>query len=267
MKMTIQVLVTSVKQSMPQALAARMNIQGKVLICNQAFEMGDICLIDGGGHTRMVSTTTIGVGINRNVGLMYCDADICLLADDDMRYVDGYRDMVNKAFDAHPEADVIVFNVASRNSARLLGNVGKNKRASRTDLSSIGIHGVAARVASIRRANIWFSPMFGGGAKYGSGEDAIFLQDLVKKGLTVWLCSKTIAYADQSNSTWFHGYSEKYFMDKGALFSAAYPRLCRIIALRSAWRYKLRNEVPELSWRQIYKMMVRGIDEYAKDIG
>ena len=52
----------------------------------------------------MITTTTHGVGINRNLALFYATGDILLLADDDMVYADGYPEMVRKAFADWPDA-------------------------------------------------------------------------------------------------------------------------------------------------------------------
>ena len=261
---SVEVLVTTVRQDAPLELHARMNLSGDLLICNQGPRAEFNTWRRGTARIRMISTNTVGVGINRNLGLAYCDADICLLADDDMAYVDGYEDMVRAAYRRHPDADVIVFNVESLNPARPLGAVTSNQRATRFDLAQLGIHGVAAKTDSLRRANIWFSPLFGGGTRHGSGEDALFLQDLLKKRLRVYMCSDTIAHATQADSTWFNGFSYKYFFDKGALWEATYPGLSPLIALRSSLRYRFLRDVrhPRL-WR-MYRTMLRGAREFRR---
>jgi glycosyltransferase involved in cell wall biosynthesis len=262
MNLSLEVLVTSVGQENPLDLHARMNLKGDLLISNQGSRVEYGCWQHGTSRVRMVSTNTRGVGINRNIGLCYCDAEICLLADEDMTYVDGYEDMVHAAYALYPDADVVLFNVRSLNPERPLSEIRARKRANRFDLAQFGVTGVAAKVDSVRRANIWFSPLFGGGARHGSGEDALFLQDLLKKKLKVYLSPETIAYAKQAESTWFNGYSPKYFFDKGALFAAAYPRLSPIIALRSSLRYRFQKGVRSPTLWRLYRTMLRGAREF-----
>lgn len=264
MTLSVEVLVTSVRQDAPLDLHARMNLTGNLLICNQGPKAEFNTWRRGPARIRMISTNTIGVGINRNLGLAYCDADICLLADDDMTYVDGYENMVRDAYGRHPDADAIVFNVRSMNPARPLGEVLRNKRASRLDLAQLGIHGVAAKIESLRRANIWFSPLFGGGTRHGSGEDALFMQDLVKRGLRVYMCADTIAYAAQADSTWFTSFSYKYFFDKGALWEASYPGLSSLIALRSSLRYRFKRNIRHPTFWRMYRTMLRGAREFRR---
>ena len=60
--------------------------------------------------------------------------------------------------------------------------------------------------------------MFGPGGIYSHGEDTLFIVDSLKKGLKVYGVNVLIGSASNSSSTWFNGYDEKYFFDKGALF-------------------------------------------------
>ena len=72
------------------------------------------------GHVaKMISTQTRGVGINRNIALMYASADICIMADDDVRYEDDAEERILSEFERHPDADVIVFHFASDDSRRV----------------------------------------------------------------------------------------------------------------------------------------------------
>ena len=71
-----------------------MNIHSDVVFANQC-DHTSYDEIEFEGHTaKMISTQTRGVGKNRNLGLIYASADICLLADDDVVYNDGYEKTV-----------------------------------------------------------------------------------------------------------------------------------------------------------------------------
>ncbi|WCM69758.1 hypothetical protein LZD60_14275 [Clostridium perfringens] len=45
------------------------------------------------------------------MALLNANADICILCDDDVVYVDNYVDIVKRAFEEVDDADVIVFNI------------------------------------------------------------------------------------------------------------------------------------------------------------
>ena len=100
--------------------------------------------------------------------------------------------------------------------------------------------------------------MFGGGARYGSGEDTIFLKECLDKGLRVYAVPYAIAEIDQSAaSSWFTGYNEKYFYDRGALYASMYPLMWRAIALRFLLRHR-HSRKGGMAFRAALKNMLRG---------
>ena len=60
----------------------------------------------------MITTNTKGVGKNRNICLIFADAEYILFADDDVKYDDGVMEAVLKAFSDIPKADVIAFGIS-----------------------------------------------------------------------------------------------------------------------------------------------------------
>ena len=88
-----------------------MNVHSDVVFANQSDYTAYEELEFDGHKAKMISTQTHGVGINRNLALTYASADICLFADDDVVYVDDVENKVVAEFDAHPDADVIIFHI------------------------------------------------------------------------------------------------------------------------------------------------------------
>ncbi len=106
----LEVLVATMGQT-DFANVHEMNIQSDVFYANQADRVEFAESNINGNHCRMLTTHTRGVGINRNLGLLYARGDYLLFADDDLRYVDGYDKIIKKAFQEVPDADGILFNV------------------------------------------------------------------------------------------------------------------------------------------------------------
>jgi len=90
------------------SLLEKMNIQSDAIIGNQC-NRNEIEEFNYNGNTiKYLSFPERGVGLNRNNALMRATADICLFADDDVRYVDNYKDIIIEAFEQNPKADMIV---------------------------------------------------------------------------------------------------------------------------------------------------------------
>lgn len=201
----------------------QMNIHSDVVFANQAdrtsFEEKEF-----DGHlARMITTDTRGVGINRNLALTYAKGDICLFADDDVTYNDDMEEKVLAEFDAHPDADIIIFHLDTDSDRKQI-RYPETKKCSRFCKMPWGGVRIAVRLDSIRKANVWFTTLFGGGCIFSSGEDSMWLTDARKKGLVFYVSKETIGKVDFENSSWFSGFDEKMYYGKGAFYQAAHPK-------------------------------------------
>ena len=246
-----------------------MNIHSNVVFANQADRTDyDETEIEG-KCVRMITTATRGVGINRNLTLTYANADICLFADDDVTYCDNMEEIVLAEFSAHPDADVIIFHVDAGEKRKQI-SYPKTKKCRGFFRMPWGAVRIAFRLNSVKKANLWFTTLFGGGCVFPSGEDSIWLRDAKRKGLTFYVSKETIGKTDVEDSTWFTGYDEKFFFGKGASICALYNRWSGLISLYYLFRYRKAGELSlsrKMKWikigRKCYANMV-SFDEYKK---
>lgn len=254
----MQVLVATMHQK-DYTLLDKMNIQSNAIIGNQC-DKNEIEEFDYNGHKiKWLSLKERGVGLNRNTTLMRADDDICLFADDDVRYVDNYSEIIMKTYEEQPKADIIIFNMqVSRDNGPLCNIVHKDGFVGRKGVSSFGAYCVSARTRSLKTKNIVFHRMFGGGTEYSCGEDSIFLQDCVRRGLKVYTCTKTIGTVMHGESTWFDGFNEKYFIDKGVLYNYLYPRISKLLSVYHVIKH--RDMYAEFGLKKAICLMCKGTD-------
>ncbi len=258
--MNLQVLLSAMHQT-DHSIIERANIQSDAIIVNQTDEFKKEIFQHEGFTIQFLSFDERGVGLSRNTALMRADADIALIADDDIRYVDGYRQKVIAAFEANPEADMIVFNVPSKNPLRKSYQAKKVGRVRWYNCLRYGAYRMAFRVDRVKQKNIYFSLLFGGGARYSSGEDSIFIYDAIRSGLKVFHSDEVIGTVDQTVSTWFEGYTDTFFKDKGALFKALFPRSYPLFIMQYIIRQrKSFGETARLS--RVYSLMISGAKQY-----
>lgn len=204
------------------SLCSRMNLQSDAVIANQADTHSfDERRPDGTHSVKLITTPFRGLGLNRSTALLYATGDVCVLSDEDVVLADGYRVMVLDAFAALPRADIIAFNLElavgdSSRSQRLVRTV-RRVRAFQA-LRYASAPRLAFRRRSVLRANVWFSPLFGAGSPYSMGEETLFVADCLRKGLKVYVHPGILGSTSVEQSTWFDGYTDDYFHDKGALF-------------------------------------------------
>ncbi len=244
----------------------QMNIQTDVLFANQA--QGDYVweMKTPDITAKVITTKTRGVGKNRNIALENATGEICLFADDDVIYIDGYEKIILDAFSQKPDVDAIVFNVETIGKDMLRRTNLKMKRVRIHNCFNYGAVRIAVKLDSVKRNNLVFSEEFGGGAPYSSGEDSIFMSDMIKKKMKVYTHHGVIAKIPENESTWFCGYNEKYLYDKGALFCALSKPFASFLCLQDLLRHPRIYKENNIGLMRAYGFMKKGIKGYKKGI-
>lgn len=252
--MNIQTLVVTTNQN-DKSLPEKMNLQTDAVIGNQCGRE-EITEFEYNGHRmQYVSTATRGVGINRNETLMRAEGDICVLADDDMTFLPGYEAAVGEWFEKLPDADMLIFNLEG---GKKRYKHTKVKKINRFTYGKFGAARLAFRLRPVRFSGVMFHTMFGGGCEYSCGEDTLFLRDCLRKGLKIYGVPAALAQIRDGGSTWFQGYTDRYFFDKGVLYYALNPRLCKAHAMIHCLRY--RRKYGQYGWKKAVEQMMKGID-------
>ncbi|WP_276353552.1 glycosyltransferase family A protein [Cohnella caldifontis] len=231
-----------------------MNIQSDVVFANQHDGHSYNEYRFGQFIARMITTDQRGVGKNRNAALLYAKGDICLFADDDVRYINGYQDLILAAFQEVPDADVLIFNLDS-GEVRTQKKNHTIKRIRIWNALKYGAVRIAVKLDSVQKRNIWFTTLFGGGCKYPSGEDSLWLIEAARKGLKIYAHPLVIGTISMQDSTWFKGYDEEYFFGRGAWAQAAMPKTK--YAMFFYYILRLRR-LSNLSFQTMIRMMCAG---------
>lgn len=258
--MKLEVLVSTMHQK-DVSLVSKMNITSDAIIINQGDYFDYIEVEESNRTIKMYSFNERGVGKSRNNALMRSTADICLIADDDVVYVDNYEDIIIEGFKDNPKADMIIFNVSIIDKDGEVTRNQKNKRVRFFNSLKYGAVSLTFKREEVFKKNIFFSLLFGGGAKYGAGEDSLFIIECLRKGLKIYTSSSKIADVYNYESSWFTGYNEKYFFDKGAFFASISRRFAFLLSLQDALRkYSIYKNHIDLV--DALKYMLRGSKHY-----
>ena len=234
----------------------KMNITCKCTVINQC-KKNDF---EKYKNFNIYSYNEIGVSNSRNRALEHITEDIILICDDDVIYNDGFVANVISEFESNPDADVIFFNMVNPYRKKRINK--KKKRIHFYNCLNYASYNIAFRRERI--GNIKVNTLFGPGAKYKSGgDDTIFITDCLKKGLKIYTSDKTIGQIVSGESTWFDGYNEKFFFDKGALYTAISKRYRKLLILQHLLRH--REILDKLKFSEAYKMMIKGSKDYIEE--
>ena len=230
----------------------KMNITSKCTVINQC----DKESFEKYKNFYIYSYNERGLSNSRNRGLEHISEDIIILCDDDVVYDKSYEKIILEEFKNNEKADVIIFNIENPYRKKRINK--KKKRLHIYNSLNYGSVNIAFKRKKI--GNIRFNTYFGTGSKYTSGEDTLFLVSLLKNKLKIYSSELFIGKITDGNSSWFKGYNEKYFFDKGALFTAISYRFRHILMLQYLFRHK--NVLTNYKLKEAYKIMKKGSKDY-----
>lgn len=226
----VQNLISSV-DAVPSELISKMNISAPAVLVNQCDEDSDETIEFKGYRVLVLNRNERGVGRSRNLCIDNCSEDIILFSDEDIVYNDDYVQILENMFETHPEADMIFFNVEVCEERRTYWN-DSFRKVSGMNCGRYPAYSIAARRDALIKSGVKYSVLFGGGAKYSNGEDSLFIRECLKSGMRLYASDKCIGREEARESTWFKGYTEKFFFDRGVLFYFLYGAFAYIWGIR-----------------------------------
>lgn len=256
--MSLQVLVSTMNNNFN--LLNKMNLYCSSIVINQ-------CNFDNINHFEHLNNRVIwinssnrGLSISRNMAIINSDSDFCLLADDDLVYVESFCDKIIKQFDYYEDASILIFVVDG--IEREFKRYGKtSKRLNYLSILKVSSVQIAFRRSAIIDNHIKFNDKFGSGSIFSMGEENIFLSDCLKKGLKAYFVPVKIADLHFGESSWFKGFNRKYCLDQGASLTAFSKKFSLILifsfALRKRKLFKL-----NYSLITVLKYMLLGRKKY-----
>src|SRR5690606_36924644 len=80
-------------------------------VINQSEKEEDLNISYRNNNIKWFNSTTRGLSKSRNLAISKASYDIALIADDDLVYVENYKDIIIENFKKYPSADILIFQV------------------------------------------------------------------------------------------------------------------------------------------------------------
>lgn len=221
--MKLEVLLSTINKNNYEILE-NMNINSDAVVINQCNHNSQRLIFHDKYRIKWINSCDRGLSKSRNMAIKNSNSDICLIADDDLIYVDDYDEIVKYQFRKYTNADIITFQVEGIEE-KFKDYYEGTRVLNFLTLMKVASVEIAFKRDSIVSNNIEFDEDFGAGANYQMGEENIFLNHCLRKGLKIIYVPVKIADLHMGESTWFKGYNNEYFFDKGAQFAALSKKL------------------------------------------
>lgn len=234
----------------------------QILIINQTTP--DTLLQSSLQNIRVINSFEKGLSKSRNLALQHAIGDICLLADDDTYFIEGFDRIIQDSFKKYSQAAVITFQIRTFEGRAFRAYGGKPKMAKTPgDIADVCSIEIAFRRNAIINNGISFNELFGLNSYFPMAEEYLFVRDALRAGLTIWYVPCEIVAHSQTTSTSDYG-NDRVLYTKGALAYIDY-RSVRIFYLLKFIFFLARKRY--ISWREVFlkfSVGLKGARDYKK---
>ena len=211
--MNIEVLVSCMNENAIEIIKRSNLEEVRTLIVDQCNKKRD-CLTEIDDKHRVIYTNTRGLSVSRNIAIDNAIGDICIISDNDEVFKKDLCSIVTKTYLMLPDADMVIFRIENINKIRGVSC----RRLKKLEMLKVASWMISFKKNSVKN-KVAFDPRLGAGTKNGDGEENKFMLDCYKSGLKIYYAPYEIArLTSEKESTWFHGFDEKYFYNKGMVW-------------------------------------------------
>lgn len=135
-----------------------------------------------------------GVTKSRNWALKHAEGDIIVFMDDDVLLEKNFYEVIVKAFQAMPQADLLTFSIKETGTDALLKPYPASSiRHHKGSILKVGTIEVAGRLSRLREAAQAFPEYLGAGTSLSACDEPVYLSRLMKAGLRLFSYPQVIA--------------------------------------------------------------------------
>ena len=217
-----------------------------VLVINQTIKGTELHSNDP--TIRVINSYEFGLSKSRNLALENAVGDVCLIADDDVVYKPKLLETVVEAYQQHPAASAITFQIETFSGKAYKPYAQHSfKYRSKRALENISSIEISFRRQAVLDSGVHFDPQFGLGSKYPMGEEYLFVSTLFDKGEKIYHVPKQIVQHELNRSTLELEF-DMFLRTKAALYRKVYPLAYPLYTLKLLTFHARRED---LQWTQI----------------
>ncbi|WP_343763009.1 glycosyltransferase family A protein [Gangjinia marincola] len=188
--------------------------QLNLLIVNQTTP--EIHLTSSRDNIRVINSLEKGLSKSRNLALIHAKGDVVLFADDDLSYVKDFKTIVLESYKNNPKTAFVTFKHKTFKGEFIKTYPTHNRKHTLTTIESISSREISCRLDRIKKQDLLFNEYFGLGSTFETGEEYLFVCNLVQKGYQGYFCNKVIVLHPAHSSGMEMG-SDRVVYGKSAL--------------------------------------------------
>jgi len=233
-----------------------------ILVVNQT-EKGKE-LVSGFKNVRVINSYEKGLSLSRNIALKNAIGDICLIADDDIEYLPNFDKIILNSFHESPMASIIRFKINTYSGRPYKVYPSASKRLiSKKDILNTSSVEIALKREHIVKNKISFNTLFGLGSYFTSGEEYLFLKEVLKVNLKVYFENTPIVLHKFERST-SNTASDDFVKAQAAIYAHDYNKLSYLFLFKFIFFLLRKRLILIKDFKKKYQTGLSAIDEYQK---
>ena len=260
-KLSLEILISTMKRSNLDFLKPMFPKDFgnyNILIINQT-EKGQE-LTSKYDNIRVVNSYEKGLSKSRNLALKNTKGDICLIADDDIKYVENFDNIIKNAFNTNKNFDVLTF-MMSDFEGKLAKKYNLPKQHNYKSLVKANSVTIAFKNHKVTEAKIKFDTNFGLGSTFQIAEEFIWLRSLYKANFKIGFIPKIIVQHPYESSGRFGG-DDRIIAARSALFYKYSKRLAHLKLIRYIYITLKRQQIKPKDFLKKYRVGHKAINHY-----
>ena len=202
----------------------------QILIINQT-NKGKI-LKSNHAKVRVINSFEYGLSKSRNLAIKNAVGDLCLFADNDIKFIENFDKIIKRAFLKDSKTSIVKFKIDTFCGKAYKKYPDSSKRLTRNkDVFTASSIEIAFRRSDILDNNILFNTFFGLGSYFDSGEEYLFLKMALNQGLIINFENEYIVKHAFERST-SNMASDKFVKAQAALYFHDYKNLSYLFLLK-----------------------------------
>lgn len=220
----LEVLVSTMNRSswddLPIGIKSLSGIDCQATVVNQTSSK----VLDSANpaNVNFISKVQKGLSKSRNLAIENAIEEICIVADDDVAYVEGFQETILNAYRNEPNADIIVFQVETPEGDLFKNYPTEPKELKLMDLMKVSSIEITFNREQVVNREVRFDERFGLGTNLPSGEEALFLVDAIRKGLRIFYVPERIVIHPKESSGHNFRNNDPLIESKGALIARVF---------------------------------------------
>ena len=254
--MEVELLLSTIRKEKIEDLALEQHgIVSHVTIVNQLVAKESV---QKEKNIVMYSYPEMGISNSRNRLLSHMRKEIVMITDDDVTFLANYEDKIKEAYQKLPQADIILFSCVDELGHPRRKYPKKVKKLSTFDL----LHACSIEISFLKKKieekELAFDTDFGLKAKFGLGEENIFLMDAKRKKLRIYFypCEICSHKKESTGAKW----DQKTIYSIGALYERLFGWWGFFFAIPfSLLKYPIYHQ--SVNMITFYKYYIKGMKE------